>query len=171
MAAVALSVASLAACTDSGKAPQFPPLCPTTGILRDAADLTRFRGTGTDITDMVIDGRITGLGGSCALDDKTQLRTKLTINMDFTRGPAAAGHDIDVTYFIAVTKGQTILQKKIFGLTVQFEGNADRVLVRTDEADLVLPVDDKTQGDAYGVLVGFQLTPAEVQFNRQRGVR
>ncbi len=34
----------------------FAPACPATGILRDGADLTRFRGTGTDLTDMVVDG-------------------------------------------------------------------------------------------------------------------
>ena len=37
--------------------------------------------------------------------------------------------------------------------------------------DLVLPIDDKTSGVVYRVLDAFQLTPAELAFNRHRGVR
>ena len=120
---------------------------------------------------MVVDGRITGLGGKCALDDKTHLRTKITINMDLTRGPASADRTAHVSYFVSVSKGSTILAKQVFGLAAQFDGNAERVQVRTQEADLVLPIDDTTQGNAYSVLVGFQLTPEELEFNRRRGIR
>ena len=85
------AAAGLSAC--GAPASQFPPVCPTSGILTDAADLTQFRGTGTDITDMVVDGRITGLGGKCSLDDAKHLRTTLTVNLDLNRGPASAQHE------------------------------------------------------------------------------
>ncbi len=160
----------MSACS-SGTTPQFPPVCPTSGILRDAADLTRFRGAGTDLTDMVVDGRITGLGGKCLLDDAKHLRTTLTVNLDITRGPASRAASEDVDYFVSVSKGQTILDKKIYRLTAAFPGNSDRARIRTDEVDLVLPIDDKVQGNSYSILVGFQLTPAELDFNRRRGPR
>ncbi len=35
----------------------------------------------------------------------------------------------------------------------------------------MVPVDDKLTGAAYSVLVGFQLTPTELAFNRRRGPR
>ena len=162
--------AGLSGCSGE-PAPLFPPVCPVSGILRDAADLTQFRGAGTDLTDMVVDGRITGLGGKCSLDDSKHLRTSLTIDLDLTRGPASHNRTEDVTYFVSVTKGQTILDKRAFHLAAAFPGNADHVRLRTDPIDLVLPIDDKTLGDAYAVLVGFQLTPAELDFNRRRGVR
>ncbi len=120
---------------------------------------------------MVLDGRITGLGGKCSLDDPKHLRTALSVNLDLTRGPASRTHTLDVGYFVAVSKGQTILDKKIYRLTADFPGNSDRLQLKTDEVDLVLPIDDKTQGDAYSILVGFQLTPAELDFNRSRGAR
>jgi len=166
----AVFVAALSACSSS-TTPQFPPVCPNSGILRDGADLTRFRGAGTDITDMVIDGRITGLGGKCLLDDSKHLRTELSVNLDLTRGPAAKSDTQDVAYFVSVSKGDTILDKKIFRLAASFPGNTDRARLTTDEIDLVLPIDDKTQGNAYSILVGFQLTPAELDFNRRRGPR
>ena len=163
------AAAGLSAC--GAPASQFPPVCPTSGILTDAADLTQFRGTGTDITDMVVDGRITGLGGKCSLDDAKHLRTTLTVNLDLNRGPASANRSVDVLYFLSVSKGQSILDKRVYRLTANFPGNADRARVQSDEVDLVLPIDAKVQGDSYSILVGFQLTPAELAFNRSRGAR
>jgi hypothetical protein len=120
---------------------------------------------------MVIDGRITGLGGKCLLDDPTHLRTQLSVALDLTRGPASRSDTQEVAYFVSVSKGDTILDKRIYRLAVAFPGNSDRARLRTDEVDLVLPIDDKVQGNSYSILVGFQLTPEELAFNRRRGPR
>ena len=54
----------LAAC-GSDDPNEFPPACPAAAILADGADLTRTNGHGRDITDLVLDGRVTGMQGSC----------------------------------------------------------------------------------------------------------
>jgi hypothetical protein len=120
---------------------------------------------------MVLDGRITGLGGKCQLDDAKHLRTQLSVNLDLTRGPASKTPTQDVFYFVSVSKGDTILDKKIYRLTASFPGNTDRARITSNEVDLVLPIDDKVQGNSYSILVGFQLTPEQLDFNRHRGVR
>ena len=165
-----VALSGLAGCGGADR-PQFAPACPQTGILRDGADLTRFRGGGTDLTDIVVDGRITALTGKCSLDDNTHLHTVLSVSMDITRGPAAIGRQSDVTYFISVSKGDTILDKQDFTFNVNFPRNSEHLRLTGDQIDLVLPVDPKTSGAAYNILVGFQLTPAELAFNRRRGVR
>jgi hypothetical protein len=167
----AASLAGLSACSGGSSGQQFAPVCPTSGILRDGADVTRFRGAGTDLTDMVIDGRITGLGGKCQLDDSKHLRTQLNVRLDLTRGPAARGATQDVAYFVSVSQGDRILDKQIYRLNASFPGNADRARITTDEVDLVLPINDTMQGNSYSILVGFQLTPEELAFNRRRGPR
>ena len=55
----ALALPLLSGCGGGGE--QFPPVCPRPAILRDAADLSRYRGTGRDITDSILEGRITGI--------------------------------------------------------------------------------------------------------------
>src|SRR6187397_768886 len=62
-------LAGLAGC-GGGDLNAFPPACPRAAILGDAADLTRYRPEhagqgGQDLTDMVFDGRITGVSGKC----------------------------------------------------------------------------------------------------------
>lgn len=160
----------LAGCSDSGLQ-KFAPACPVTGILRDGADLTRFRTNGTDLTDMVVDGRVTGLSGKCSLDDPTHLRTVISVGIELTRGPAAVGRQADITYFLSVSRGDAILDKQDYAVNVEFPRNAERLRLRGDQIELVLPVDPQTAGSAYNVLVGFQLTPDQLAFNRRRGVR
>ena len=169
-AASGLSLAfALASCGPD--LPQFAPACPVTGVLSDAADLTRFNGRGTDLTDLVIDGRISPPRGQCKLDDLTHLRTTISVSMDLTRGPAAKGRTVDVTYFISASKGDTILAKQNYTLQVTFPPNSDHVRITGEPINLVLPIDDKTSGVVYRVLDAFQLTPEELAFNRKRGVR
>ena len=170
LAVLLLTLCGLAGCGGSDQ-PRFAPACPQTGILRDGADMTRFRPNGTDLTDMIVDGRIVGLSGKCSLDDPTHLRTVISVSMDLTRGPAAQGRQADVTYFLAVSRGDTILDKKDYTFNVSFPRNSDRVRLVGDQIDLVLPVDPKLSGAAYSILVGFQLTPDQLAFNRKRGVR
>ncbi len=166
---VIAAAASLSACGPD--LPQFAPTCPRTAILSDGADLTQFRAAGTDLTDMVVDGRITGLNGKCSLDDLTHLRTVLNVNLEVTRGPAAQARQQPVTYFVSVSRGDTILAKQDYRLNVDFPRNSDRLRLTGEQIDLVLPVDDKLTGAAYSVLVGFQLTPEQLAFNRRRGPR
>ncbi len=151
--------------------PQFAPACPHTAFLSDAADLTRFKGAGTDLTDMVVDGRITGLAGKCSYVDAEHLAMVISVNLDLTRGPAMQGRMADVTYFVSVSRGGTILDKRQYTIQAAFARNSDRLRLTGDEIDLTLPTPGKVAGADYNVLVGFQLTPSELAFNRRRGPR
>ncbi len=151
--------------------PQFAPACPQTGILGDAADLTRFRSTGTDLTDMVVDGRITGLRGKCSYDGGEHLATVLSVDLELMRGPAMQGRTAEVTYFVSVAKGDQILDKKDYTLRVAFDRNSGQLRLTGDEIDLSLPTPGKVTGSDYRILVGFQLSPQELAFNRRRGPR
>ena len=162
--------AGLAACGGSDR-PQFAPACPQTGILGDAADLTRFRAAGTDLTDMVVDGRITGLAGKCSYVDAGHLLTTLSVDLELNRGPAMQGRAVDVTYFVSVSRGDTILDKKDYTLRVEFDRNNGKLRLTGDQIDLNLPTPGKVAGSDYRILVGFQLSPQELAFNRRRGPR
>ncbi len=151
---------------------RFPPTCPATAILADAADLTRFDGRGQDLTDMVIDGKITGLAGRCRENgDGRSLQTTVTVSLDLSRGPAARSRTEPVGYFVAVTRGDTILDKRTFELRVAFPPNTDLVHVSGEPVQLALPTPTGVTGATYRILIGFQLSPEELALNRRRGVR
>ncbi len=151
---------------------RFPPACPAASLVADAADLTRFDGRGQDLTDMVADGKIVALAGRCRQSgDGRTLRTTVTVSLDLSRGPAARGRVEPVSYFVAVTRGEQILDKQTFDLRVAFPPNTDIVHVSGDPVQLDLPTPPGTSGATYRILVGFQLTPEQMALNRRRGMR
>jgi hypothetical protein len=78
------------------------------------------------------------------------------------------GRETDVPVFVAVTEGETILDKRVFLMHVAFPSNVDRITLGTGDVDLVLPVSPTKSGAAYTVLAGFQLTPDQLMQNRRK---
>ena len=167
---LAATAVALNGCDQPGD--QFPPPCPAASILGDAADLTRYRGAGQDVTDMVLSGRITGLSGSCKrAGNGAVVLTTVNVGLDLTRGPAAPGRAANAAYFVALTHGDTILAKQVYRLHATFPPNTDRVRLTGDEVQVQVPNKGKEGAGAYRVIVGFELTPQELATNRRRSGR
>ena len=64
-----------------------------------------------------------------------------------------------------------MLDKQVYPLRADFPENTDRLRLAGDSVDLRLPVTAQKTAAAYQVTVGFQLTPAELAFNRARAAR
>jgi hypothetical protein len=140
-------------------------------VVADAADLTLYRpGGGQDLTDLVLDARITGFKGGCDREDADHVRTRMKVSVRLQRGPAGP-RDNQVQYFIAVRDGDRILDKEIYTLGFTFAENRDLVVGDAAELSILVPVSKEKSAAAYDVLIGFQLTPEELDLNRRRGRR
>ena len=166
-AAPLLALAGCGAATDDA----FAPACPGAAIVRDAADLSRYRGAGRDLTDAVLEGRIAGLAGRCSRDGADTVVATVQVAIDLSRGPAAPGRLAEVSYFVAVLDGDRILDKEVYALRAEFPANADRLSLTGGDVTLRFPVRDDKTAAAYRIQVGFQLSPEELDRNRQRGRR
>lgn len=166
----ALPSLALAGC-GGGTEDAFAPACPGAAIVRDAADLSRFRGGAHDLVDTVLAGRITGINGNCKRDGADTVVTTVQVGIELTRGPAAPGREARVAYFVAVLDGERILDKQAFPLRAEFPANTDRLRLAGDDVELRLPVRPDKTAAAYRIQVGFQLTPEELEYNRQRAQR
>ena len=150
----------LAGC--GGEDDAFAPSCPSTAILRDAADLSRYRGSGRDLTDRVLAGRITGLNGTCKRDGTAIVDTTVSVGLELTRGPAAPGRQVDVAYFVAVTDGDRILDRQVVPAARRVPTQHRPAQPgRATRWTCALPVSAKKSAAAYKVWVGFVLTPIE----------
>ncbi|MBN9560985.1 MAG: hypothetical protein J0H14_09705 [Alphaproteobacteria bacterium] len=173
IAPTAVLLATLAGCSGPVTS-TFPPECPHAGVLADAADLTRYRSAGAaghDLTDMVLDGQITGVSGDCTRASRRELDVSVAVSMRLTRGPAARGPVGSVPFFVAVTQNGQVLDKQVYHITPDFAANSDTVRLTSDPVSLTLPISVEKTGSAYDLVVGFQLTPDEVALNRRRGPR
>jgi hypothetical protein len=183
--AAALAVAlALAACGNGevrsggrGEAPALPTLrpdCPTTAVLAEAADLRRYRTPDSrDLSDLVLDARITGLSGTCAYADRRRsVRVTLSLSMEATRGPATGDRNVAIPYFVAVTDAEDrILDKAVYTVAASFPANRSRVRMTGEEVALTLPITAERPPASYTVVVGFQLTETELALNRRLGMR
>jgi hypothetical protein len=151
---------------------QFAPPCPGQAILGNAADLDVHRATGgsgraSDLTDLVLHARIVGMQGSCREGDKkNQLLVTVGVGVELTRGPAMAGRESDVPVFVAVTEGDTILDKRTYFMHVVFPSNVDRITMTPGDLNLLLPVTPTKSGAAYTILTGFQLSSDQMSQDR-----
>lgn len=156
----------LAACGGTSTASQFPPPCPQIRILPQGGDLHLWNGRGHDITDQVLDGQVKGMGGGCSPGGALATNVKMSVNFSFNRGPAAPGRVADVPWFVAVARGDQILDRQTYNLRLVFPPNTDQLDIASNPITLKLPTSPQVSAAAYTVWVSFQLTPGEMAENR-----
>lgn len=165
---LALLAPLLAACGNSSDV-RVAPACPQLAIVKEAADLVRTNGRGQDITDLVLDARITAVPASCKLGPKNTVEAELRVAVELVRGPAAQGRRVNVPYFIAVTDSQDrLLDKQEYSFQGDFPVNVDRVNTAGQPVTLAIPTSAERPASSFRVYVGFALTPEEVAANRAR---
>ena len=76
-----------------------------------------------------------------------------------------------VTYFVAVIdRRQTILNKRDFVIDLTFPPAQSRLEI-TEQLEEFIPLPKDASGDDYGIVIGFELTPDELQYNREHAPR
>lgn len=174
--AAAILVFAVTACTVFQEE-EPPPPCPRISVLGDAGTLTRFRpGPGRDLTDVLYEGVVTGVTGSCAYadDGKRALSMKISLVIEAARGPANRDGRAAFPYFVGITdSARNVLNKQRFSVTVVFPGNRTRLVVTDNPVALEIPVKAGRAGQDFEIFVGFQLSRPELEYNRRarRSVR
>lgn len=149
--------------------PNLPvPDCPATGILGEAGDLRRFRGEGVDLTGLVLEARVIGASGSCRVgrSDPNQVIVAFRMGVEALRGPAFSGTEVLLPVFAAVAnrEGQ-VLGKEFGSVRIVWGPNLSRGRALSQEIEVVLPTGVPPR--SLELLVGFQLTDAELATNRR----
>ena len=164
LAALLLLGWTIAGCTKSGP----PKPCPRVGVLDDAQRLVRFNpGTGRDLTDVRFEAEIGVRSGKCDYSKKdSQLDVEMAVEIQAVRAPNA-GKQGEFEYFVAITdRSQRILAKQTFTAVIPFESNkrASGVLEELSES---IPLKPGQLGNEFEIVIGFQLSPDELAYNRQ----
>ncbi len=161
--AVTAAAGLLAACSSEEAA---PPPCPVVVLAQDTGRLTRFEGSGRDLTDVLFEARIVNADLTCEYDDGT-VEAYLRLLFEITRGPADTSRKAQFEHIVAITdREQNILVREEFQLETEFPGNrTERQLV--DEIDQIIPLAEGKNGADYVVYVGLALSRDELDYNRR----
>ena len=142
-----------------------PISCPQVTKIGEAARLTRFAGSGHDVTDVLFEAAIGDINGKCSISDNA-VNVQMTADFIASRGPADKSHKAVFAYFVAITdNNENILARQVFDTTIPFPGNRTRNGVE-EQLEQIIPLRKGQQGSDFHIFIGFVLTPQEVAYNR-----
>ncbi|WP_440957670.1 hypothetical protein ACFELO_10250 [Oceanicaulis sp. LC35] len=169
VAALALAGCSTVRDTLSEPDPNPGP-CPNALALYDAHRLVEIHGENPVFSNVGFTGEILNIASNCRYTDRnaSPIEMEMAVRLAFGRGPAAQGQTKTYDLFVAVTRtDRAVIDRQVFPITVTFEPGEERVEVIEEFPSIELPrVSPTTSGVNYEVLLGFELTDEQIEFNR-----
>ena len=143
--------------------------CPLMGVLYDNSRIVDFAAPGQErYANIEFTGEMQGVRGLCRYVDANPITMSLDIDMAFGRGPAATSDRQTYRYWVAVTRrGIAPIEKVYFDVDVRFPRDEAVVTRRETIERIVIPrATPDLSGENFEILIGFELTPEQLQFNR-----
>lgn len=143
--------------------------CPLMGVLYDNARMVDFAAPDQQrYANIEYTAEMQGVRGLCRYVDADPITMSIDIDMAFGRGPAATSDRQTYRYWVAVTRrGVAPIEKAYFDVDVRWP-RGEAVVTRTERIErIVIPrATPDLSGENFEILVGFELTPEQLQFNR-----
>lgn len=143
--------------------------CPLMGVLYDSSRLVDFAETDNQrYSNIEFTGEMQGVHGLCRYVGDDPITMSIDIDMAFGRGPAATADRQTYRYWVAVVRrGRAPIEKAYFDVDVRWPRDEAVVTRRETIEEIVIPrANAEVSGENFEVLVGFELTPEQLQFNR-----
>jgi hypothetical protein len=153
-------LAGLASCADTPPPTMF---CPQVAVLQQAQTVTQFLPGRTDVAAQITTAQITGVAGACVTAHHDNV-LRVTFRAGFVASNGPANHDgtVELPYFVALTRGDHILQKQDYTIAMHFNGNASTATATSKPVTLELG--NVGGSEDVQVLTGFEMTPEELNY-------
>lgn len=160
LGAAAASALLLAGC--GGSEPRQQAACPTPGIVAGLETTTVFQGgvsSGRE-ADLQYAVAMENIGGGCIYGDDG-MQIELAVDVVVEPGPAFAGSQVNVPWFVAVADPSgAIIDKQVFTSTVAIAPGAIRGGSR-ESVEQRFPGVETTEGGAYRLYLGLEIDREE----------
>ncbi|MBH62864.1 MAG: hypothetical protein CL569_10550 [Alphaproteobacteria bacterium] len=145
-----------------------PPPCPNVSILAGSERLVLFKdGPGRDIIDILFEADMSGLRAACEYDD-LRVDVQTSFEIIAARGPKSDTARATLVFFAAVVDPDgRVVAKETFDSRIEFPSGRRQIGVREEMVQRI-PLSTQIRGPEYQVLVGFQLTPDQLEYNQSR---
>jgi hypothetical protein len=142
--------------------------CPFVKVLYDAGRYVELKDNKETATAVGYTGEIEGLSSGCAYKSNDPIKVRIELLFGLGKGPQATSRQHTYRYWVAVTdRNNAVIAKEYFNLPVTFPAGQDRALMTDKIQGIVIPrVKPTVSGSNFEVLVGFDVTPEMVAFNR-----
>lgn len=147
-----------------------PKPCPTVGVLAGADQITVFNGAGHELSDVVLKATIDKAAISCEYDvDDNTISVDIAFNGSAEMGPAATDSEMNLKGFMAVTHvDDKQISKVTYDIPLNFDKGTRQIRFLKSIEDTVVPYGGAVvNGSVYEMLVGFQVTQQQLDYNRK----
>ena len=145
--------------------------CPVAVILADASQVTIFRpGAPQDLAGEAYRVALVDISTGCSINKKTgETDSSYRVNFRATRAPSADAAHYTVPYFVAITQGDELIEKRILQISFDFAAGDSIATFSVSPDDFDIHVPNGHQPFEYEIMAGFQMTPAQVDYNKKMG--
>jgi len=142
--------------------------CPFVRVLYDAGRYVELKDKKETAEAVGYTGEIEGVRASCSYKGDEPIKMKVQVGFGLGRGPNAEGRSKNYRYWVAVTlRNRSVIAKEYFDLKADFPTGEDAILkVDTLEGITIPRATATVNGSNFEVLVGFDVTPDMIEFNR-----
>lgn len=142
--------------------------CPYVKVLYDAARYVELKDNKEASANVGYTGEIQGLSSGCSYKGADPIKVQMELLFSLGRGPQATSSSKTYHYWVAVTdRNNEVIAKQEFTLPVTFPAGQDRTLITDQVKGIVIPrIKPTVSGSNFEILVGFDVTPEMVAFNR-----
>ena len=142
--------------------------CPYVKVLYDAARYVELKDNRETASAVGYTGEIQNLSSACQYKADEPIKLQMEILFEMGKGPLATSATKTYRYWVAVTdRNNAVIAKEYFTIPVTFAPGQDRALITDKLQGITIPRARQTvAGSNFEVLVGFDVTPEMVAFNR-----
>lgn len=142
--------------------------CPPAGAIYNASRIVGFANDQQVFSNVQFTGEVVDVRLFCRYAGTDPVRAEVEIDFAFGQGPAAAGDRHDYSYWVAVARRSgKVLHKQHFTVSADF---SDGPVVGETEVlqRIIIPrADESVSAANFEILVGFDLTEDQLQYNRE----
>jgi hypothetical protein len=146
-------------------------VCPDVSILANTAVIPVFDPhAGADPSNVVYTAQMTGLKSRCDYSKQhNQVDANVRLFVKVSRPSGGEATHYKVPYYIAVTSGGEIVDKQIHWLEFEFPQASANLQLEELVDSVLIPVAKEKKSYEYHLLIGFQLTQAQLDYNKKMG--
>ncbi len=146
-------------------------VCPDVSILANTAVIPAFDPrAGADPSNVVYTAQLMGLKSRCDFSKKdNQIDANVHLFIKVSRAPGGEAAHYKVPYYIAVTSAGEIVDKQIHWLEFDFPKASANLKLDELVDSVIIPVARDKKSYEYHMLIGFQLTQTQLDYNKKMG--
>jgi hypothetical protein len=141
--------------------------CPRVVVLADASTVTEFTPGALEAPEnKIYTARIANTSAQCETE-KGLITANVVFDIRIAAGTAPAPGPMQLQYFLAATEiDQRVTGKVVRAINVVLPPGVPEVQAQTSIDGVQIPIAEGRTNRNYELVVGFQLTPQQVQYNR-----